>query len=170
MYFVLSDRYFEQENQIHVKLMVCQHKFRRQEVVKGLFVVPYTPHANAFELFTLLQAVNPQRVCPIIKRTYADDRMSTIPTDLLNDDCEIVDDDDIPEDMEIVPENSQSSFLKRTQDSEDLDELFSEEISEPDLCTRSDDDEDELRYGCILLKTHENFIEFPINFERFLFQ
>lgn len=82
---------------------------------------------------------------PIIKRTYADDQMSTIPMDILNDDCEIVDGDDFPEDMEVELDGSQRSLLFISQDNEDLGDSFSEEISgpEPDIFTDDDDEEEE---------------------------
>lgn len=133
----------------------------------SLSQVPYTPHANAFELFTLFHAIQPKRVYPLIKRTYSDDQMSTIPMDILNDDCEIVDDGDFPEDQRIELEESQRSFLDISQDYEDLGDLpSSEEISDPisDVCTDDDDDEDEgLRYSSILLKTHTSSNQFQIN-------
>lgn len=40
--------------------------------------IPYTPHANAFELNAIFEMLKPQRVYPLIQRSYPDDQMSAI--------------------------------------------------------------------------------------------
>lgn len=52
--------------------------------------MPYTPHAGAYELHNLFKVVQPKRVHPLVRQSFIDDQMCVIPSQLLNDGCEIV--------------------------------------------------------------------------------
>lgn len=123
--------------------------------------VPYTPHANAYELSNLFQTVKPKRVHPLIPRCYADNRMSVIAADLLNDDCEIVENDNFPENHESEDENSVRAFFDTSR--EISGELSSDEMynDAPVLDLLSDDDQN--RY-IFFLKLKHFVEEFPTDF------
>lgn len=54
------------------------------------FQITYVGHAGAITLQTFLHATNPKRIHPIIDDGPDENTMSRIPTDILNNDCEIV--------------------------------------------------------------------------------
>lgn len=73
----------------------------------------------------------------MIQRSYADDQLAVIPMDLLNDNCEIVDDDNFPENWEQnALEDSYHTFLTVSQDIISGD-LSSMDISGPILDVES---------------------------------
>lgn len=100
--------------------------------------VSYTPHATSHILHTLFQTLEPKRVFPLVPQGFSDALMSTIPEDILNNGCEVVDyiewggadiqqndivfnddDDDISLNVEEHISHSERSFLDLSEEFQD---------------------------------------------------
>lgn len=76
---------------------------------------------------------------PLIKSSYADDRMAAIPIDILNDGCRIVDGENSPENCENEHEERERSFLSKSL-LDNSGDLSGDEISQPLCDLLSDED------------------------------
>ncbi|XP_055314982.1 uncharacterized protein LOC129575411 [Sitodiplosis mosellana] len=85
------ERLFDERKIIYIKLIAMEHEPRSEETIKGLFLVPYTPHATSYVLHSLFQTLKPKRVHPLVPCGLNDDHMTIIPEDILNDGCQIID-------------------------------------------------------------------------------
>lgn len=93
--------------------MLLTQESQQRNDIKGLFLVPYTPHAGQLTLHCVFEALKPKRIYPLVPRGYDDDLTSIIPNDLLNDGCKVIETDD----LHITHEESENSFLNISEES-----------------------------------------------------